>query len=304
MHRFWTSVVKPLLACLQPATIVEIGSDRGENTRDLLELCRHRRGQAVLHAIDPAPGFEAAAWQQAQPDVFVFHQSLSLEALPCVGAMQAVLIDGDHNWYTVFHELQLIETLAAQNGHAYPLVFLHDVGWPYGRRDLYYDPGKIPASQRQPYRRAGMRMGSPGLHDRGGLNPHMQNALAEGGAHNGVLTAIDEYRAASGLRFRFSQVPGFHGLGLLADGERLAGSPALAAALAQIDAAWPRAGRLRALEQTRLARLILVMGLEAKIGAGGSAAGAARLLARAARWNLKRVTRQVSGELAELYALA
>ena len=35
-----------------------------------------------------------------------------------------------------------------------PLLVLHDVGWPYGRRDLYYDPDDIPASTASPWRKA------------------------------------------------------------------------------------------------------------------------------------------------------
>ena len=39
---------------------------------------------------------------------------------------------------------------------------MHDVGWPYGRRDLYYAPEQIPEEFRQPYRRAGHAAGNEG----------------------------------------------------------------------------------------------------------------------------------------------
>ena len=300
MYRFWTAVVEPLLNCLQPKTIVEIGSDRAENTRHLVDFCQ--RHQAVLHAIDPSPSFEAAAWQRTHAGVFVFHQQLSLQALPLIGPVDAVLIDGDHNWYTVFHELETLETLAAQHGHAFPLVFLHDIGWPYGRRDLYYNPSTIPAGYRLAYRPAGMQRDSPVLYENDGLNSSMNNALCEGGPHNGVLTAIDEYLAATRLELKFSQVPGFHGLGLLAARERLAHNPALAAALTKIDAALVQAGPIRALEEKRLALEIKVSALEAKARANGNAGGVARLQARAARLNKKLVSRQLSRAIGEVYA--
>jgi len=300
MHRFWTAVVEPLLQRLEPAVIVEIGSDRADNTRRLVGFCQQH--QAVLHAIDPAPQFDAAAWQRAYAGVFVFHHGLSLEALPRVGAMDAVLIDGDHNWYTVFNELRTIEALSARHGRLFPLVFLHDTGWPYGRRDLYYDPATVPAGARQVYRRAGMPLDSPGLLNRQGLNPHLYNAVSEGGAHNGVLTAIDEYMSASGLQLEFSQVPGFHGLGILASRERLANHPALAARLAKIDAAWARAAPIRALEKTRLALEIRVIALEDRARTNGHARGLARLQARAARLNLKLVARQLSRAIHQLCA--
>jgi len=31
MHRFWNTIIEPVLAILQPESIVEIGSDDGEN---------------------------------------------------------------------------------------------------------------------------------------------------------------------------------------------------------------------------------------------------------------------------------
>ena len=68
-------------------------------------------------------------------------------------------------------------------------MVLHDVLWPYGRRDLYYAPEQIPEEFRQPYAEQGMRPGTKKLLERGGLNPTMYNALEEGGPRNGVMTA-------------------------------------------------------------------------------------------------------------------
>ena len=47
-----------------------------------------------------------------------------------------IIIDGDHNWYTVFNELTIIEkrNLLKEGG----TIFFHDIAWPYGRRDMYY----------------------------------------------------------------------------------------------------------------------------------------------------------------------
>ena len=59
-------------------------------------------------------------------------------------AMDAALIDGDHNWYTVYNELKLLAATAREADAALPVLVLHDVGWPYGRRDLYYAPEQIP----------------------------------------------------------------------------------------------------------------------------------------------------------------
>lgn len=64
-------------------------------------------------------------------------KGISLEVLPELhDTFDCILIDGDHNWYTVYHELKMIydRELLKRGG----IVFLHDVEWPWGRRDMYY----------------------------------------------------------------------------------------------------------------------------------------------------------------------
>ena len=53
-----------------------------------------------------------------------------------------VVIDGDHNYYTVSEELRLIGERAA--GAELPLLLFHDVCWPHARRDDYFAPELIP----------------------------------------------------------------------------------------------------------------------------------------------------------------
>jgi cephalosporin hydroxylase len=135
MQRFWETVLEPVLEAVQPRAIVEIGSDQGGNTLNLLEYCKQTG--ATLHAIDPAPGYDVSEWQNKHGDHLVFHEDLSLNALALIENFEVVLIDGDHNWYTVLNELKTIERLCDESGQSFPLVLLHDIGWPYGRRDLY-----------------------------------------------------------------------------------------------------------------------------------------------------------------------
>ena len=59
---------------------------------------------------------------------------MSLDELPRLEKMDAVIIDGDHNWYSVYNELKLLAR-QVEKGGPFPLSFVHDVGWPYGRRD-------------------------------------------------------------------------------------------------------------------------------------------------------------------------
>src|SRR5690606_26010799 len=130
---------------------------------------------------DPAPDFDPAEHEARFPGRYVFHRAPSLDVLPTLDGIDAALIDGDHNWYTVFNELRLIAEGAERAGTPLPVLVLHDVGWPYGRRDLYYAPERIPEEHRQPYVQRGLLPGNPGVVRRGGLNPTMWNAETEGG---------------------------------------------------------------------------------------------------------------------------
>ena len=213
MYPYWDTITEPLLTLLQPEVIVEIGSERGKSTHLLLAFCQEH--DAVLHAIDPAPKFDVAAWQSVHGERFIFHETMSLEALPHIDRYDAVFIDGDHNWFTVFHELKMIEAQCAAHDFAFPLVLLHDIAWPYGRRDLYYNPEAIPDDFRQPYARQGIRPGDSGLQERGGHMPTLCHAATEGTPHNGVRTAVEDFLEQTTLALDFVTVPGFHGLGLL-----------------------------------------------------------------------------------------
>jgi hypothetical protein len=132
-----------------------------------------------------------------------------------IDGFDVVLIDGDHNWYTVFNELRLIEERCKELSRPFPFVMLHDIGWPYGRRDLYYDPGTIPKEHRQLYERKGMHPKSTGLLAQAGLNRQLHNALSEGEPRSGVLTAVEDFMVETELQFELLKIPGLNGFGLL-----------------------------------------------------------------------------------------
>lgn len=136
-----------------------------------------------------------------------------------------VLIDGNHNWYTVFEELRLVERQSAR----WPLTLLHDIAWPYGRRDMYDTPTAVPAQHRHPHRKAGVLRGQSKLAARSGLNAGCYDAEHEGGARNGVLTAIEDFIDSSPVELELFAVPGPGGLGLLIDGPRLGTDAAISA---------------------------------------------------------------------------
>lgn len=233
MQRLWDAIIGPLIEIAHPTSIVEIGSDDGGNTRNLLEYCL--RSGARLHVIDPLPKYDVDEWQKRYGEHLVFHRDLSLKALPEIDSMDAVLIDGDHNWYTVFNELKLIEEQCEEPPRPFPLVMLHDIGWPYGRRDLYYDLDTIPEVHRRPYAKKGVHPDSEDLLETGGLNPHLCNAIRENEPKSGVLTAVEDFLAHTGRRIELYKVPGLHGLGLLVPAEFVERNAELAGFLRNLD---------------------------------------------------------------------
>jgi len=211
MNRLWKVLIRPILEEIKAKNIVEIGSDLGLNTKHILEYCLDNN--AHLTAIDPFPKFDIEEFKAEYGDKFEIYTELSLNRLPLLKDYDAIIIDGDHNWYTVYNELKIIEEYSKDK--KFPLIFLHDIGWPYARRDLYYNPENIPQKHRQPYKKLGIYPGKNSLLETGGLNPHLFNAITENNLHNGVLTALEDFIKESDLEFSFEHVNAFHGLGIL-----------------------------------------------------------------------------------------
>jgi methyltransferase family protein len=200
-----------MLPCLDAAgarSVVEVGAYAGDLTRVLVAWAE--RSGARVGAVDPAPqpGLEQLASENPKLELI---RETSLEALPRIPMPDAVVIDGDHNWYTVREELRLIAERAP--GAELPLLMFHDVSWPHGRRDDYFDASQIPEEARHPVAgdKGGIFPGEPGVRPGGGL-PYPRSAEHEGGPRNGVLTAIEDFVAdEEGLRL--AVVPSFFGFG-------------------------------------------------------------------------------------------
>ena len=108
----------------------------------------------------------------------------------------------------------LLERVALEHEATLPVVMLHDLGWPYAHRDLYYDPATIPAEGLQPHARRGLMPGNAEL-VADGFNDHLEHALREHGPRNGVRRAVDDFMAESDTAWNLTFVPGCHGLGVL-----------------------------------------------------------------------------------------
>jgi hypothetical protein len=199
-----------LIGCLDVArarSVIEIGSDRGLLTAELLEWAR---GGREIIAVDPAPHSELEALAQEHPELRLVRET-SHDVLPEIDLADAIVLDGDHNYFTLSEELRLIGARAP--GADLPLLLFHDVGWPHGRRDSYYVPERIPEDQRQPVVKDALVVpGEPGIVEEG--LPLDWAAAHEGGERNGVLTAIEDF-VGSRDDLRLVTVPAFFGLGVV-----------------------------------------------------------------------------------------
>jgi len=188
--------------------VCEIGAFKGASTDEFLKL-----PITSYTIVDPCLDADLALKYAGDARVTV-RKCNSVDALPDLqGTYDCILVDGDHNWYTVISELRLIQqrSLLRPGG----IAFFHDVEWPYGRRDMYYQPNTIPPEYRQEYESKGIIRGRSQLADNGGLNQEFCNAVREGGPRNGVLTAIEDFVAERPSEYVFSRIRAQYGLGIL-----------------------------------------------------------------------------------------
>jgi hypothetical protein len=233
----------PLLDAAAPSTVVEVGAYAGDVTQIIIEWARGSGAKVI--SIDPLPQDSLVALAEEHPDLELV-RATSLDALRTLPRADAIIIDGDHNYYTVSEELALVAQQAGDG--QLPLILCHDVGWPHARRDSYYAPETIPPERRQETVEGGYVFpGETGLKE-GGLI-YRWPAVHEGGDRNGVLTAIEDFlEGRDGVRF--AVVPAFFGLGVI--WERRA---PYADALETLLSPWDRNPVLERLEANRVLHL-------------------------------------------------
>jgi hypothetical protein len=193
-------VIFSLLDAANARSVAEVGAFRGELTRRLLE-----HGGRVT-AIDPEPAADLLDLADQHPDLELVEET-SHTALRHISIPEAVVLDGDHNYFTMEGELRIIE----ERAEFFPLVMVHDVGWPLARRDAYHAPERVPEDRRQPMNPDVGLAPEPGFED---ARPFARTADHEGGPGNGILTAIEDFLAERD-GYCFALVPLFFGFGVI-----------------------------------------------------------------------------------------
>ena len=248
MHRSFSSVVAPLIEALQPRTIVETGAGAGRLTKRVLMAAGAQ--SAVLHAIDPSPKLDPRLLDEFGERLRI-HAERSVDVIGRLGPVDLALLDGDPNWHTLRSELMMLERSAESADRAAPVVIAHHVHWPFGRRDGYHDPDAIPETERRTHTSLGLMPGhrSPSPN---GLKLTPSCAVSEFEARSGVMTGIEDAISASTREWNVIDIPGFHGIAVLADARLLEEQPVVKSALKRLRSA--RFLRTQA-RHTELARL-------------------------------------------------
>lgn len=254
-----TPLVMPALEAVGARRIVEVGAEHAGMSAFLAAYVNDVNG--ALISIDPQPSSAFRDWLKTTKSVTHIEQP----SLPEVGRQRDIdawILDGDHNWYTVVNELRAIRAAGLLDGKPM-LTFLHDVSWPCARRDAYYAPDRIPQEYRNAYSYdGGVHLDSMELfHDRGFRGRgQFAWALEEGGPHNGVLTAVEDFvveEQEHGRALGWACVPAVFGLGVLFDLD----AP-WAQALANVLSPWHNNPILMSLEENRLRNYLSVLDLQ------------------------------------------
>jgi hypothetical protein len=230
------------LAAVDAHVVVEVGAFHGKSTRELLAWAGAREARIV--AVDPTPEVELRELADTHSELELIERP-SIEALGGLDA-DAVILDGDHNYFTLTEELRLIE--ARHPGATLPLLIAHDIGWPLARRDSYHAPERIPPEHRHPLARNVFLAPGEERPVAGGM-PFACVAEREGGPANGILTAVEAF-LSDRPELRLAVVPAFFGLGFIWHRE----APG-ADSVAELLAPWDRNPIVARLEENRIRQM-------------------------------------------------
>lgn len=188
------------------STVVEIGVESGQVSGIYADL-----GASRVYCVDPFPSDELRA-ALAGRDELELVEEFSPEVLATLPQAELYVIDGDHNYATVRGE---VDWILANVPDA--IVVFHDLMWPWGRRDLYYQPTRLDAADRHADSEDGPTVWHDGLTPSGFVGLGAYTCAQEaGGERNGVLTAVEDAVAAAADRsWELQVIPAVFGVGVL-----------------------------------------------------------------------------------------
>lgn len=196
---------KVIFAAREITTVVEVGVESGQVSSVYAEL-----GASMVHCVEPTPTDELRAALGENPKLKLVERP-SPEALSELPVADLYVLDGDHNYATAHAELVWIMKNAPD-----AVVALHDVLWPWSRRDLYYQPSLLTAEDTHPATEDGVTVWhddvtAAGFTGEGAFTV----ATRAGGERNGVLTAVEDALAEGGGDWLLEIVPAIFGMGVM-----------------------------------------------------------------------------------------
>lgn len=142
---FDLDIIPTFLTNFKVTKIVAIGLSNEDIIDEILSFCIEQN--PTLYAIDPRidikdliEKYEDLEDETKTVDKIKYCKDDSLNVLDQLKEYEAIFINGDPNWYTVYNELNLIK----KNNPNFPLVFVCNNKYPHKRRDSYINPEKIP----------------------------------------------------------------------------------------------------------------------------------------------------------------
>ncbi len=172
-------------------TVAEVGAWQGAFTKHLASWAEANQG--MIYCVEPHPVAPLPEICESSSNVQLV-QGRSPNVLQSFEACDVYILDSDHNYYTVYSDLAALEELSKRSNKEF-IIFLQDIGWPFGRRDGYGDPSLIPPEAIHPYTYGkAVIPDSPDLVDVGfSGGDEWAWATEEGGLRNGTMTALEDF---------------------------------------------------------------------------------------------------------------
>lgn len=209
MTSHW-KMISRLLEIFKPGSICEIGSFEGNTTEELAKHCE--ASKSTLYVVDPD------AKELKYPNT-VIHRSTSRQFFKQAIDCQFYLVDGDHNYETVSLELNSIHNNKIEN-KPYCIV-LHDIGWPCGRRDLYFKCGEFSGVNNAKFH-SGVSLENEELnHGQCFAGGDLFAWGEEINSQTGVLTAVENFLEGKCGELAYFSMPLFYGCGVIYERNKL-----------------------------------------------------------------------------------
>jgi hypothetical protein len=253
----FSEIVARVFDVIKPDTVIEVGVESGGASSMYLD-----HGASAVYCIEPAPSEEMRGALGRNPNLHLV-EAFSPAALSEVPVGDVYVVDGDHNYAIVRAEVDWILSNAPD-----AVVVLHDLLWPCGRRDQYYNAAALDPAVVHPHGDDGPTVWHDEVTPAGFVGLGQFTAAVEaGGERNGVLTAVEDALAADrGGAHELALIPAVFGLGIIfptADAEK---AEKLRAALAPYN----RSPLLSAMENNRIALYTRVLAMQHDMIAGAA----------------------------------